>query len=69
MLSTNTDIVWNFAASVTRPRAIVIASTPTAMGSKAATSAPNASTSTTSVTGRTRCSPRAVSSALIERMS
>ena len=69
MLSTKTDIVWNFAASVTSPRAIVIASTPTAIGSNAATRAPNARTSTTSVTGSTRCSPRAVSSALIDRMS
>src|SRR5712691_885813 len=60
MLSTKTDIVWNFAASVTSPRAIVIASTPTAIGSRAATSAPKASTRTTRVTGSTRCSPRAV---------
>ena len=69
MLSTKTDIVWNFAARVTSPRAMVIASTPTAIGSRAATSAPKASTRTTRVTGSTRCSPRAVSSALIERMS
>src|SRR5437660_176925 len=39
---------------VTRPSAMVIASRPTMTGSMAATSAPNATTSTTSVSGSTR---------------
>ena len=42
---------------------------PTATGSNAATSAPNASTSTISVSGRTRTSLRLLSSALTVRMS
>ena len=69
MLSTKTDIVWNCAATATMPSAIVIASTPTMMGRAAATSAPNASTNTASVSGRTCSSPRRVSSALIVRTS
>ena len=48
---------------------MVIASTPTMTGSIAATSAPNATTSTTSVAGTARSSPRFVSSALTVRTS
>ena len=69
MFSTNTDMGRYLAAMVTRPSAIVIANTPTTMGTIAATSAPNATMSTTSVRGRTRCSPRSLSSALIVRTS
>src|SRR5213079_1931900 len=42
---------------VTRPSAMVIASRPTMTGSMAATSAPNATTSTTSVSGSTGLAP------------
>src|SRR5437867_82991 len=52
MFSTNTDMGRYLAAMVTRPSAIVIANTPTTMGTIAATSAPNATMSTTSVRGR-----------------
>ena len=69
MLSTKTDIVWNCAAMATMPSAIVIASTPTMIGRVAATNAPKASTSTASVSGSARSSPRRVSSALIVRTS
>ena len=69
IFSTNTDIDWNFAAMVTRPSAIVIARIPTTTGSIAATSAPNAMTSTTSVSGRSRRSLCSVSSALMVRTS
>ena len=69
MFSTKTDIVWNCAATATIPSAIVIARMPTIMGSVAATSAPNASTSTASVNGSARSSPCRVSSALIVRTS
>ena len=69
MLSTNTDIVWYRAAIVTRPSAIVMASTPTATGSVAATRAPNATTRTTRVSGSARCSACSVSSALMVRTS
>src|SRR5438445_11651 len=51
MFSTNTDMGRYLAAMVTRPSAIVIANTPTTMGTIAATSAPNATMSTTSVIG------------------
>ena len=54
---------------VTRPSAMVMASSPTMTGSIAATSAPNATTSTTSVSGSTRASLRSVSSALTVRTS
>ncbi len=62
MLRTNTDIVWNWAATVTSPRAMVIATNPTMIGSVAATSAPNATTNTTNVTGSTVSSLLSVSS-------
>src|SRR6266705_5046112 len=54
---------------VTRPRAIVIARTPTMTGRVAATKAPNATISTASVRGTARCSLRSVSSALMVRTS
>ncbi len=69
MLSTNTDMGWKRAAIVTRPSAIVIARNPTTTGSIAATSAPNATTRTTSVSGKIRHSLRSVSSVLIVRTS
>ena len=69
MLRTNTDIVWNCAATATMPSAIVIARMPTMMGSVAATRAPKASTSTANVNGNARSSPWRVSSALIVRTS
>ena len=48
---------------------MVMASSPTITGSIAATSAPNATTSTTRVSGSTRASLRSVSSALMVRTS
>ncbi len=69
MLRTNTDMFWKCAATVTRPSAIVMARIPTTSGSIAAISAPNASTSTTSVGGNATRSPWSVSSALIVRVS
>ena len=69
MFRTNTDIVQKCASTVSSPSAIVMARRPTITGSVAATSAPKASTRTSSVSGSTRRSPAVVSSALIDRTS
>ena len=69
MFNTNTDMGVYRAARVTKPSAMVIASRPTRTGSAAATSAPKATISTANVSGRARCSPRSVSSALMVRTS